>query len=195
MFSSDVVIGQDGTFLKEKPKTTELKWPENGLTEIPDWIYTNSEIYLSEIEKIFHGDTWNFVALEAEIPNTGDYKRSFVGPTPVVVARNIDGTIHVFENRCAHRGVEFCRQHLGNVKEFLCPYHSWSYDLTGNLQGVPFKRGVKGEGGGMPKTFDNKKHGLQKLRVATLHGVVFATFSTEVEDIKDYISPDILKEF
>ena len=67
------------------------------------------------------------------VPNPGDYKRSFVGPTPVVVSRNTDGTVHVFENRCAHRGVEFCRQHLGNTKEFVCPYHSWTYDLVGNL--------------------------------------------------------------
>ena len=33
-----------------------------------------------------------------------------------------DGSLHVFENRCAHRGVEFCRQNFGNAKEFLCPY-------------------------------------------------------------------------
>jgi len=195
MFSADAVIGRDGTFLKDRSKNLEFDWPDNGLSEIPDWIYTNPDIYQLEIEKIFHGDTWNFVALEAEIPNPGDFKRSFVGPTPVVVARNTDNKIHVFENRCAHRGVEFCRQHLGNAKEFLCPYHSWSYDLTGNLQGVPFKRGVKGEGGGMPKDFDNKKHGLRKLRVTTLHGVIFASFSGDVEDIEEYISSEILEDF
>lgn len=198
MFSANTVIGQTGSFLKEQGQEAsgvEFKWPAEGLTSVPDWIYTSPEIYQREIERIFHGRTWNFVALEAEIPNPGDYKRSFVGPTPVVVSRNTDGTVHVFENRCAHRGVEFCRSHLGNNKEFVCPYHSWSYDLTGNLQGIPFKRGVKGEGGGMPKDFKNAEHGLMKLHVATLHGVVFASFAADMEPLEEYLTPEILKDF
>ncbi|MCX7158436.1 MAG: Rieske 2Fe-2S domain-containing protein, partial [Proteobacteria bacterium] len=103
MFSANTVIGQTGDFAKEQrhKEGFEFKWPAEGLTTIPDWIYTSPEIYEREIERIFHGRTWNFVALEAEIPNPGDYKRSFVGPTPVVVARNTDGAVHVFENRCA----------------------------------------------------------------------------------------------
>lgn len=199
MFSANTVIGMPGTFLKEKPRPqepgTQYAWPAEGLTSVPDWVYTSPDIYQREIERIFHGRTWNFVALEAELPNPGDYKRSFVGPTPVVVARNTDGSVHVFENRCAHRGVEFCRQHVGNTKEFVCPYHSWSYDLTGNLQGVPFKRGLKGEGGGMPKDFRNEDHGLKKLSVATLHGVVFASFASDVEPLEDYLTPEILEDF
>ncbi len=197
MFSANTVIGQTGSFAKEKPREEghEFKWPAEGLTTVPDWIYTSPEIYEREVERIFHGRTWNFVALEAEIPNPGDYKRSFVGPTPVVVSRNTDGTVHVFENRCAHRGVEFCRQPLGNAKEFVCPYHSWSYDLVGNLQGIPFKRGVKGEGGGMPKDFKNADHNLTKLKVTVLHGVVFASFAEDMEPIEAYLSPEILKDF
>ena len=61
-------------------------WPGD-LTEIPDWVYTDENIYRREIERIFHGPTWNYVALEAEIPNPGDFIRSNVGPTTVVVAR------------------------------------------------------------------------------------------------------------
>ena len=57
MFSADVVIGREGTFQKERAKKVELKWPDNGLSEIPDWIYTNHDIYQLEVEKIFHGDT------------------------------------------------------------------------------------------------------------------------------------------
>ena len=197
MYSANTVIGQTGSFAKEKAQEAgfEFKWPAEGLTSVPDWIYTSPEIYEREVERIFHGRTWNFVALEAEIPNPGDYKRSFVGPTPVVVSRNTDGTVHVFENRCAHRGVEFCRQHLGNTKEFVCPYHSWSYDLVGNLQGIPFKRGLKGEGGGMPTDFKNSDHGLKKLSVTMLNGVVFASFAADMEPIEAYLSPEILKDF
>lgn len=102
------------------------KWPDEGLSRIPDWIYTDEEIYQREVDRIFHGPTWSYVGLEAEIPNTGDYRRSYVGTTPVVVCRADDGEVHVFENRCRHRGVEFCRGLRGNTPEFICPYHQWS---------------------------------------------------------------------
>ena len=134
------------------------------------------------------------MALEAELPNPGDYKRSYVGPTPVVVSRAEDGSVNVFENRCAHRGAEFCRNSQGNAKEFVCPYHQWSYDLKGNLQGILFKRGVNREGG-MPKDFKNEEHGLRKLRVATRNGVIFASYSDEVEALEEYLTPDILADF
>ena len=193
MYSIDTVIGPLGSSPKENPEI-QLQWPQEGLTTVPDWIYTHPQVYAREIERIFHGRSWNFVALEAEIPNPGDYKRSYVGPTPVVVSRNVDGTVHVFENRCAHRGAEFCRNLRGNVTEFVCPYHQWSYDLCGNLQGIPFKRGLKKEGG-MPKDFRNEEHGLRKLAVSVFHGVVFASFRDDVEPLEDYLGPEILADF
>src|ERR1700722_20285752 len=79
-------------------------WPGNDFSVIPDWVYTSEAVYARELERIFRGPTWNFVALEAEIPNAGDFRRSTVGDTPVVVARDADGDIHVFQNRCSHRG-------------------------------------------------------------------------------------------
>jgi anthranilate 1,2-dioxygenase large subunit len=195
MFSVNTVIGQPGNFEKDRVDgALEFKWPQDSLQYIPDWVYTSPEIYHREMKRIFKGPAWSFVALEAEIPNAGDYKRSYVGDIPVVVSRDTDGSIHVFENRCAHRGAEFCRAQRGNAKEFVCPYHQWSYDLRGNLQGIPFKRGLKKEGG-MPKDFRNEDHGLAKLRVGILHGVVFATFSEETEELADYLSPEILKDF
>src|SRR3974377_2448169 len=113
----------------------QYAWPGD-LTEIPDWVYTDESIYRREVERIFHGRTWNYVALECEIPNAGDFIRSNVGPTPVVVSRAEDNSIHVFENRCVHRAAEFCRKLNGNAREFVCPYHQWTYDLKGNLIGV-----------------------------------------------------------
>ncbi|WP_407174772.1 FAD-dependent oxidoreductase [Bradyrhizobium sp. STM 3562] len=187
---------------KELPVTVESRpqaakqyvWPSEGLTRIPDWVYTDDYIYQREVEKIFHGRTWNYVALESEIPNPGDFIRSNVGPTPIVVSRAEDGTISAFENRCAHRAAEFCRELSGNAKEFVCPYHQWSYDLKGNLAGVPFRRGVDGKGG-MPASFKPDDHGLKRLKVTTHRGVVFASYCEDMEPLADYLGPDILREF
>ena len=195
MFSSETVIHTPGSTSKERA-THDYRWPAEGLSIIPDWIYTSEHIYDREMEKIFRGRTWNYVALEAEIAKPGDFVRSYVGPVPVVVARDVDGSVHVFENRCAHRGVEFCRKARGNTAEFVCPYHQWSFDLRGNLQGVPFRRGVKTEKeSGMPADFKVENHGLRKLSVQVLHGVVFASFVGDMESVEDYLGPEILKDF
>jgi phenylpropionate dioxygenase-like ring-hydroxylating dioxygenase large terminal subunit len=169
-------------------------WPAEGLSHIPDWVYTDQAIYEREVAKIFHGPTWNFVALECELPKPGDFIRSNVGPTPVVVSRATDGSIHAFENRCAHRAAEFCRELSGNVNEFVCPYHQWSYDLNGRLAGVPFRRGVAGKGG-MPADFDVAEHGPRRLRISTHRGVVFASYSDAVEPFADYLGAEVLREF
>jgi anthranilate 1,2-dioxygenase large subunit len=193
MYQSQVILGRTAV-AKNTSEIEQYVWPKDGLFSIPDWVYTSEAIYEREVEKIFHGRTWNFVALAAEIPNAGDYKRSYVGPTPVVVSRAEDGSINVFENRCAHRGAEFCRNSKGNNKEFVCPYHQWSYDLKGNLQGVPFKRGVN-KAGGMPKDFRNEDYGLKKLAVAIRNGAVFASFCHDMEPLEEYLTLEILKDF
>ena len=169
-------------------------WPQQGLSAIPDWVYTSEEVYAREVERIFHGRTWNYVALEAELPKPGTYKRSNVGPTPVLVTRAEDGSIHVVENRCAHRAAEFCRSHRGEARDFVCPYHQWNYDLKGNLMGVPFRRGVDKKGG-MPADFKLAEHGLRKLRVATRRGVIFASYAEDMESFEDYLGAEILKDF
>jgi phenylpropionate dioxygenase-like ring-hydroxylating dioxygenase large terminal subunit len=164
------------------------------LSEIPDWVYTDQGIYELEVERIFHGATWNYVAFEQEVPEPGNFIRSNVGPTPVIVSRADDGSIHVFENRCSHRAAELCRDLRGKAKEFVCPYHQWTYDLKGNLTGIPFRRGVNGLGG-MPTDFRPEQHGLRKLSVTTHRAVVFASYSDNMESLADYFGPEIMKEF
>jgi salicylate 5-hydroxylase large subunit len=170
------------------------RWPLEGLARVPYWAYSDPAIYRAEQERVFCGRSWSYVALEAEIPKPGDYKRTFIGEKPVVAVRDREGAIHCVENRCAHRGVQFCQKHLGNATEFMCPYHQWTYDLAGNLIGVPFRRGVK-KHGGMPEDFDPERHGLRKLKVATRHGVVFASFADDVEPLEVYFGETMLGLF
>ena len=130
--------------------TPARRWPSEGLTRVPYSVSCDREVYARELERIFGGPFWNYVALEAEVPAAGDFVRSHVGEHSVVVVRDKDGAVNVLLNRCAHRGVEFCRASFGNSRSFMCPYHQWTYDPKGNLIGVPFRRGVNGQGG-MPR--------------------------------------------
>jgi salicylate 5-hydroxylase large subunit len=174
------------------------QWDGAGTSKIPFAVYTSDELHRRELDRFFYRKHWSYVGLEAEIPNPGDFKRTVVGERSVLLVRDKQGTIHVVENVCAHRGMQFCRERHGNRSEFTCPYHQWSYTLSGDLQGVPFRRGVRQDGkvnGGMPADFDLKQNGLTQLKVACRGGVVFASFDHDVEPLEDFMGPAILHYF
>ena len=175
-----------------------VTWEGTGTSRIPFGVYTHEALHRKELERFFYRRHWCYVGLEAEIPNPGDFKRTVVGERSVILVRSADRQVQVVENVCAHRGMQFCRERHGNRKEFICPYHQWSYTLKGDLQGVPFRRGVRSEGkvqGGMPADFNTADNGLTKLKVATRGGVVFASFDHDVEPLEDFIGPAVLHYF
>jgi anthranilate 1,2-dioxygenase large subunit len=167
-----------------------VRWPSNGLTEIPFRVYTDPDQYALEQERIFKGPTWSFLCLAAEIAKPGDYVATTVGETAVIVARDASGQVNAFVNKCAHRGNLLCLERCGNLKEITCIYHGWTYDLAGKLTGVAFERGVKRQGG-MPPEFRKDEHNLQRLRVAEFAGLVFGSFSDSAPDLETYLGPKI----
>ena len=84
-------------------------WPAEGVTRIPYWVYSDPELYAREQQLVFGGPFWSYVALECEIAAPGDFVSTWIGEQPVVVVRQPDGSVRAFLNRCAHRGVAFCR--------------------------------------------------------------------------------------
>ena len=170
-----------------------VSWPEADLSRIPFAAYCDSKIYEKEQRAIFRGPTWNYLALEAEMPSPGDFLTIKVGDTPVLVNRDEDGNIHAFINRCMHRGMLLCRENKGNSANHICPYHQWSYDLKGNLRGVPFPKGHNGHGG-LPKGFNRKDIQLQALRTESYQGVIFGTFSDKAEPLIAYLGSEVICE-
>lgn len=173
---------------------SSLTWPVEGSRRVPASLYTDAAIYAREQERIFAGRSWNYVGLSAEIPRAGDFLQTYVGETPVVVARDDSGRIRVFVNRCSHRGSQFCLEPRGHTTAFTCPYHQWTFELTGALKSVPFSRGIRGKGG-MSACFDPAGHGLEQLNVAERHGVIFASHAKDIESLEDYLGPAILAYF
>ena len=165
-------------------------WPA-GLTRIPFWVYKDRAVLDREQQRVFEGPVWNYLCLESEIPNTGDWRATFIGAMPVVVARDDDDTLAGFENRCAHRGAMICLDDGGNAREFQCVYHAWRYDLRGNLRSIAFQRGVNGLGG-MPADFRLEDHGPRKIRTAVLFGIVFGTLSDAAPDIERFVGPRVM---
>ena len=161
-------------------------WPQEGFTRAPYWAYTDATVYAQEQARIFRGPVWNYIGLEVEVPEPGNYKTTFIGDTPVVLTRALDGSLHAVVNRCAHRGNLVCREPFGSAKRLYCVYHAWSFTLEGDLSNAAFSQGLRGEGG-LPPDFEKSQHGLRKLRVDTICGLVFATFSDDLEPLESWL--------
>ena len=165
-------------------------WP-NGLTRVPYWAYRDPANAAAEQTRIFEGPAWHFLCLEIDLPDPGSWRATMMGAMPVVIARDEDGVIGAFENRCAHRGALICLDDAGKGKDFHCVYHAWRYDLRGNLKSVAFRHGVNGKGG-MDQDFRMEAHGPRKLRVTVESGLVFGTLSHDAPRFADYVGPEIM---
>lgn len=144
--------------------------------------YTDRRIFDEEMDKIF-AKTWVYVAHTSEIPEPGDFKTAYIGLQPVVVSRTDDGAIHVFVNRCVHRGAVICREAKGKAKEFSCPYHGWVFGIDGSLLAVSERR----EPGGYSENFQ-QPDGLFRLpRVASYRGLIFASFNPDAPELETFL--------
>ena len=95
------------------------------------------------------------------------------------LVRNEQGEVNAFANVCLHRGVEVASG-AGNVKHFTCPYHAWTYDLSGRLVGASFMR--------ESKDFDPKSCRLKQLHVGVWAGWVFVNLSPNPPPLADALS-------
>jgi phenylpropionate dioxygenase-like ring-hydroxylating dioxygenase large terminal subunit len=173
----------------DQVSASDTAWPK-GLTQVPFHVYQDPALLEQEQRRLFEGPVWNFLALEIDIPNVGDWRTTFVGRMPVVVVRTETGGIAAFENRCLHRGALICLDNAGHAKDFTCVYHAWRYDLSGNLKSIAFRKGVNGKGG-MPDSFDPDDHVTRKLRIETISGLIFGTFSDSTPTLETFIGPDV----
>ncbi len=106
------------------------------------------------------------VGFSAQLRKPGDFITSNDTGQPILVARGTDGRLRAFLNVCRHRSATVELKPCGAGKRaFVCPYHGWSYDLTGRLVGIT--------DGAWFGEIDKAAHGLRPLAVAERCGLVF----------------------
>jgi carnitine monooxygenase subunit len=148
---------------------------------LPAWLYRDPEFFAMEVEYLFK-PSWQVVCHVNDVPEIGDYHAfDFVGDS-IIVVRGEDRKIRAFHNVCRHRAARIVDGPAGNCGRRLnCPYHAWSYDLTGNLVGVPFR-----------ETFiemDTTKHGLATVDCEVWQGFIFVRLVSGGPSVKEMMAP------
>ncbi|MBT3696380.1 MAG: Rieske (2Fe-2S) protein, partial [Gammaproteobacteria bacterium] len=168
---------------------TVLGYCENGGThlqpdvmKIPVIEYTDSDQLRREVDILFRQFPI-IVGHVSQLSAPGTFFTHNATGVPMLITRNRDGAVKAFLNVCRHRGARVEQQACGKANTFSCPYHSWTYDLDGNLRGLP-KDANFGD-------IDKSELGLVELPSFERHGLIWVRPSTSATpvDIDAWLAP------
>jgi len=153
--------------------------------------YLSPEIFDLDMKEIF-GKHWIQVAIEPDIPEPGDYVTVDIGNNSIVIVRDDDMSVRAHHNVCRHRGSRLCSEHKGTVGNLVCPYHQWTYNLSGELLFAEH----------MGDQFDRSQHNLKSVHVENLAGLIFIClaevppqdFSVMRDAMTPYLAPHFLQD-
>ena len=114
----------------------------SGLTRLErslpsSWYYDPAQHAL-ELQQVWYRN-WIYVCRADSIATPGCYRTFCIGTQPVLIVRDEGGTLRAFHNTCRHRGSLLCSAPAGRLpaNTITCPYHAWSYRLSGELARIP----------------------------------------------------------
>jgi Rieske 2Fe-2S family protein len=135
------------------------------------WFYDPVH-YGREVRAIWQRD-WICVGREEDWPQSGDFQRLRIGGQQIVVTRAEDGALHAWHNTCRHRGSVLCETDTGRFEQgrIVCPYHAWTYALSGELLRAP--RSTQRDG------LRLEDFPLYRVALANWRGFVFVNLAEE----------------
>ena len=155
----------------------KARLPLEQAESLPRWCYTAQEFYDEEVGRIFR-KTWNFVGREDEIPSAGDFLTIDLFGESIIIVRDRAAKVHAFANTCRHRGTRLLSG-SGRCPAIRCPYHSWTYALSGDLISTPGMEGVVG--------FNKADYGLIPVRMESWGGFMFVTLDPDCVPLTQYL--------
>ncbi|MGF1445490.1 MAG: aromatic ring-hydroxylating dioxygenase subunit alpha [Pikeienuella sp.] len=152
---------------------------------LPNPCYTDSAVFAQEVGAVF-APGWAGIGFEADAPQPGSVTPiDFLG-RPLLLARDLEGTLRVFENVCRHRGMTLVAEAGTRVRTLRCPYHAWCYDLDGRLRTTPH---VGGPGNNRHDCIDRAQLGLNEVRAHLWMGIVWVNLDGSAAPFNTHAAP------
>ena len=165
----------------------KIKSPKNSNTifGLPSKSYTDNEFWEKECNTVL-SNGWLFIGFVHELSKSGDVLPIFIAGKPILLVKNENNKITAFHNVCSHRCLKLVGEKKNVGKLIRCPYHSWSYDLEGNLKSAPHIGGINQH---KPKGFNFKNHGLKPIRIHIWHDWIFINLNGKAKKFEEYAKP------
>ena len=154
---------------------------------LPNDHYISDPVFEEEKIAILF-DNWSAIGFGKDIPEKGDAKPINFVDMPLLMVRDKNGEINVFQNTCRHRGMILVEEPTNITGMIRCPYHSWSYSLNGDLCATPM---VGGTGIHTHEAINHDELGLFKIRSAVWQDIVFVNISNNAQEFRDYAAKTI----
>jgi phenylpropionate dioxygenase-like ring-hydroxylating dioxygenase large terminal subunit len=150
------------------------------VTSLPQHYYVSDEQFNEDVEKIWRRQ-WLYAGHVSQVASAGDHFTFTFLNESLVIVRTKDHDIRAYHNVCGHRGMRLCEGE-GHARRLVCPYHSWSYSLEGELLAVSQQQeGV---------TIDRRKLALSQVQVSVWQGLIFVNFSPDpLAEVHDLVGP------
>ncbi len=129
---------------------------------------------------------WVVIGVASSIPNPGDAKPYDLLGIPLILLRNKKNQIKVYHNVCSHRGYKILKRKCTIKNVLRCPYHSWSYNLEGELVSTPHIGGMNKH---ETKDFDKSLSGLKEVRSYVWLDMIIVNISKNEVSFEEYIKP------
>jgi choline monooxygenase len=126
--------------------------------------YLGAGMLERDFDRVF-SRSWQLLAHESRLADTGDHVVASVGRTPLLIVRGADARLRAFANVCRHRAGPLALCDGRGARALHCKYHGWSYDLEGRLRHAPEMGGAR--------DFDTGEIRLPQFRVGSWQGLVF----------------------
>ncbi|MFC7307822.1 aromatic ring-hydroxylating dioxygenase subunit alpha [Streptomyces monticola] len=151
---------------------------------LPKEAYTSEEYLAAENRRLF-SMSWMFATFVRHVAKPGDVVPANIQGVPIFIVRDETGKLRAFHNVCSHRGSQLVCQPEQDRKTIVCPYHAWTYKLSGELSWTKHFAGVNATD--LPDRQQNKL-GLKEVAVAEWLDFVFVNFSAMPESFSDNIA-------
>ena len=169
----------------DKKKLDIVSKPIHEAHGLPNECYTSKEYTLIERKKLFE-DKWIVIGAASSLPEIGDAKPIDLLGIPILIVRTKTNQIKVFHNVCSHRGLKLVSK-PGKIKNVIrCPYHSWSYNLEGELMATPHIGGMNIHE--TPK-FEKSKSNLKEIRSYIWLDLIMININNNEISFEEYIKP------
>ena len=146
-----------------------VRRPVASANGLPNAHYTDPDMFRTEAQALLMS-TWAGLAVTADVPEPGDaVPMDFLG-MPLLLIRDKQGEVRVFQNICRHRGMMLVPEPRKVEGAIRCPYHSWCYSTAGRLVSTPH---VGGPGHNTHDAIDKDTLGLIEVPSHIWREVVF----------------------
>ena len=180
-YSYQDLLDQEANEVPEALRSDTATYLGSEDLDIERW--TSRAFHELEVEKLW-SKTWQMACRESQVSKPGDYFVYDIVNQSVLITRTEAGELKAHINSCLHRGRALKRGQGKNAKELRCPYHGFTWELSGEFRGMPCEwdfAHVKEENFSLPG-----------LRVETWGGWVFVNFDQDCMPLEEYmgILPD-----